>query len=436
MNDLFYERMKDIYLDRYDEFKKKLDEEPIKTFFYNTLKEDKEKITALIDFKIVSSKLNEACAYYEDVQIGKTIVNDLGLIYPQELSATLPAKVLDPKGDVLIVDMCAAPGGKSIDLLNINKEQGLLISNEYEFKRAEALVSNLERIGGASVIITNKDTRTLSEELSGRADYVLLDAPCSGEGMARKNKDIISHYSLNNVLKCATLQKELLDDAYRLLKQGGYLVYSTCTYAKEENEDNVSAFLSKHPDMELLKIDLGEDLYRLNYPKISDKVIRLSPLNNTEGQFIALFKKHGESVPAKVKYLKSVSHKLVESFIKEQLDLDKYYLYELKDRYYLSLRPLYDLKDKVIRYGIYAGELKKNIFLPSHHFYRIASLKDRYKKVLELDDEEYLKYRKGQSIFKDVSNGYWALFYKGEPFSFTKVVNKELKNKYPKGLRY
>lgn len=436
INDLFSKRMQDLLGDRYDDFIETLKEKPIRSIYYNTLKASKDVIRTFLDFPVEDSGLNPECDYYETDQIGKTVANDLGLIYPQELSASLPALVLAPKGKKLIVDMCSAPGGKSIDLLNINREEGLLISNEFDYKRASVLISNLERIGAAQVIVTNKDTKSLSRILKGQANYVLLDAPCSGEGMIRKNPLIMENYGLGNIQKCAALQKELLDDAYAMLKDGGYLVYSTCTYAKEENEDNVAYFLAKYPDMSLLPITNFDYQGSKEYPW-GDKVARFTPLDGTEGQFMALFCKHQESSAGRLKYLRTVEQPIVKKFIDDQLDISDYYLYCFDDRYFISLSPLIDLGDRVMRYGIFAGTLKKQVFIPEHHFYRANILKDHYRKVVNLSDEEFTACRQGLSIFRSgLASGYYALFYRGFPFSFAKCTDGELKNKYPKGLRY
>lgn len=437
VNALFSKRMQELMGERYEDFIKTLDQKAIRSLYYNTLKADKNTIRSFLDFPVMGSRFNPDCDYYDTDQIGKTIANDLGLIYPQELSASLPALVLAPKGNKLIVDMCSAPGGKSINLLNIDHEEGLLVSNEFDYKRASVLVSNLERIGAGNVIITNKDTSSLAEILQGQADYVLLDAPCSGEGMIRKNPSVLDNYGLGNIQKCAALQKNLLDDAYTMLKDGGYMVYSTCTYAKEENEDNVAYFLAKHPDMSLLPIDKFPD-HGSNFYSWGSAVARFTPLDQTEGQFMALFCKHQSAASFKpLRYLKTSDQPLVKKFIADQLDIDDYYLYCFNDRYYLSLRPLIDLGDHVIRYGIFVGTLKKQIFIPEHHFYRANILKDHYRKVIEITDDEFSAYRQGLSIYRwDLPNGYYALFYHGYPFSFSKCSDGELKNKYPKGLRY
>jgi len=183
----------------------------------------------------------------------------------------------------------------------------------------------------------------LGEQLEGTADIVILDAPCSGEGMIRKYPEIVETYSLENIRKLSELQKELLEDAYRILKRGGRLVYSTCTYAFEEDERQIADFLTAHPDMSLLPMK-QRGSSRL------EGTVKLSPLDGTEGQFYCLMKKDGKQDTKHIKELKTVQNRLVEDFIRDNLDLDEYFLYSLRDQFYLSLRSMPDLKKNVIRY--------------------------------------------------------------------------------------
>lgn len=432
----FYKRMEEYLGDEFPRFKELMALPHHQSIFLNTLKGPKQFLLREVDFEIEPSDYNPFNYYMKHDSIGKTYQNDLGLFYPQEMSASIPAQVLNPKKGSLVVDMCSAPGGKSINLANILEDDGLLISNEYEYKRATILVSNLERMGISNVIVTNKNGNDLAKCLKGMADYVLLDAPCSGEGMIRKQPSILEEYSLANIELCHHRSLELIENAYDILKQGGEMVYSTCTYAIEENEAVIYEFLKKHPDMELLDIDHSYPRRGLAYEDLdSSKMVRFTPLDKTEGQFIAKLKKHGESESIKFKYKKTISSKIIEKFIKDQLDLDEYYIYEQNDKYYLALQALPDLGRNVLRYGIALGEIRKNNFFPEHHFYRSNILNQHMLHIIDINDEEYAKLISGNSIFRDVPNGYYALTYKHYPLSFTKVSNGECKNKYPKGLR-
>lgn len=426
METLFYERLKEYFKDDYDLVLEKLKSESKKSFFINGIKANSDVILKMIDFNYQKT-INPKVYYYDDeVSIGKTKVYELGLIYPQELSASLPALIADTSDVHLAIDLASAPGGKTINILNRLIDNALLIANEIDYKRAQVLVSNLERLGFSNVIITNKKTSDF-HHLDGSVDLVILDAPCSGEGMIKKYPEIIKEYSLANINQCAKRQSEILEDAYRLLKKGGQLIYSTCTFAYEEDEKQVQDFLKRHRDMKLKKFKIADKEY--------EGMAKFTFLDDMEGQFMAYMIKEEEGEARQVKYKKTVSNKLVEDFIKDNLNLDNYYLYEQNGHYYLSLQALIDLKDHVLRYAIYLGDIIKNRFEPSHHLYRAIALKDSYKNVYHLSEEEYDAYVKGLELDADVKNGYYALFYKDMQFAYGKASNGKIKNKYPKGLR-
>jgi len=278
------------------------------------------------------------------------------------------------------------------------------------------------------VIITNKQTSDLAKQLEGFADLVILDAPCSGEGMIRKYPEILDEYSINNINSLADIQANLLEDAYKILNNGGQLLYSTCTYAFEEDENQIINFLNKHEDMELVNIDMKSS-------STLNGTVKLSPLNNTEGQFICLMKKKGTKVNNSYKYLKTVKEKLVDDFISDNLMLEDYYLYKINDKYFLSLRPLIDMKYNTLKYGIFIGEIKNKRFEPNHNLYRANSLKGKYKYVYDLNDEEYDIYISGNELKANIDSHYYLLTYKNVSLGFGKASNGVIKNKYPKGLR-
>ena len=234
--------------------------------------------------------------------------------------------------------------------------------------------------------------------------------------MIRKYPEILDTYSIANILSIAEVQKNLLDDAYKLLNEGGQLVYSTCTFAFEEDEDQVNKFLNKYKDMKLVG-----DCKKLSF------------LDDCEGQFMVLLKKDGSLVNKKYRLKKTTNNKVVASFIKDNIDIDEYYLYSHDNNYYLSLMPMPDLDRGIVRAGIYLGEVKKDRFEPSYNLYRSNILKFKYK--YDLNDDEYNKFIKGESLQVNLSNHYYQVTYKGFPLAYGKCSNNELKNKYPKGLR-
>ena len=428
MNDSFEDRVRSYFPEDWDLFLKKMKESCSQALFLNTKKADREQIISLIDFPLKSSSFTKDSFYYETESIGKSKPYELGLIYPQEIAASLTSAFINDEKIRTVVDMCAAPGGKTINIMNRLSDQVLCVSNDMNHERALTLSSNLERLGLDNTIITNKETSVLSQQLCGWADLVILDAPCSGEGMIRKYPEILDTYSLSNIRVLASTQSQLLEDAYEILRCGGYLIYSTCTFAFEEDEDQVLSFLEKHPDMSLVPIEMP------SYSLLKGTV-KLSFQNETEGQFFALMKKEGNEERRKIKELKTISDKSADEFIRKNLDLDGYYLYKYNEHFYLSLRPLPDLKSNIIRYGIYLGDAIKNRFEPSHSLYRANSLIGKFRYVYDVNDEEYEQFISGNELKIGKEANYYLITYRGLSLGFGKCSNGILKNKYPKGLR-
>ena len=428
MKELFYQRCRDYFPDDYIKFIELLKQPCTQGFFLNTRKASREKILSLIDFPYSASNLSEESFYHECDNIGKTKAYELGLIYPQEIAASLSTRYIDQNDIHLIVDMCSAPGGKTINVLNRIDNNCICICNDVSHNRALILSSNLERLGLDNVVVTNKKCDQLAEQLYNKADLVILDSPCSGEGMIRKYPEILDDYSLNNIVNLAQIQKGLLENAYDMVKEGGTLIYSTCTYAFEEDELQIKSFLEKHDDMKLIPVELKSS-------STLSGTVKLSPLNNTEGQFFAIMRKTGSDQNTNTKYLKTAKEKIVEDFIKQNFDFDNYYLYKYKDHFYLSLIPLPDLGNNVIKYGIYLGDIVNKRFEPNHNLYRANSLIGHYRYTYELNDEQYDMFISGNEIKADLSNNYYLITYKGLSLGFGKCSNNTIKNKYPKGLR-
>ena len=428
MNRVFEDRAKLYFKENSEKFIEELSKPCTQGFFLNTKKATKEEIFDVIDFEYKKSELTDSSFYHNCDSIGKSKAYELGLIYPQEIAASLSSKYINTTNIKTIVDLCAAPGGKSINVLNRVNEDTILVSNDYNHQRCMILSSNLERLGLDNVIVTNKKVNNLADQLENYADLVILDAPCSGEGMIRKYPEILDEYSLDNINELSKLQSELLEDAYRILKGNGQLLYSTCTYAFEEDEQQITNFLNKHSDMHLVKIG---DMHSSTL----EGTIKISPLDNTEGQFICLMVKDSNSEKSSFKYLKNIKEKLVDDFIINNLDISDYYLYKHNDHYYLSLNPLIDLDSNVMRYGIYVGDIVNKRFEPSHNLYRSNSLRKYFRYVYDLNDEEYDKYINGNEIRINKENGYYLTTYKNISLGYGKCSNGQLKNKYPKGLR-
>ncbi|MBO4358392.1 MAG: hypothetical protein J5796_01170 [Erysipelotrichaceae bacterium] len=426
--ELFEQRTKEYFGDDHAEYLESLKEPCHQGFFLNTNKAERQDILDLVDFPYEESTYDESSFSHSYDNIGKTIAYDLGLIYPQDTASSLTTKYIDTENVKTVVDMCAAPGGKTINILNRLPKDVLCIANDVNHSRALIMSQNLERPGLDNVIITNKDCSVLADQLENFADIVVLDAPCSGEGIVRKYPEVFDSYSLERINQLADIQKQLLEDAYKILKGNGQLVYSTCTYSFEEDEDQISSFLETHSDMYIVKIDLK------SHSRL-EGTVKLSPLEGTEGQFFCIMRKNDVDQESDISYLKTVTDKTLEKFISENLDLEEYYLYRYRDTYYMSLMPLPDLGSNIIRYGIKVGEMKNKRFELDHDFYRANSLKGHYRHVYELNENELARYVEGYELKADLKDAYYLLTYRNNSIGFAKCVNGTLKNKYPKGLR-
>ena len=250
----FKERMKKLLKEEFEDFLKTLEQPPIKAYRINTEKisvDDFSKISPFGDNKI---PYVDNGFYLEYDKVGNHPYHHAGMIYVQEPSAMAPVEAIEINENWNVLDMCAAPGGKSTQIKNKLGENGVLVSNEIVMNRCKTLTGNIERLGLKNCVTTCMDTHRLAKTFPSTFDMIMVDAPCSGEGMFRKEMAAIDCWSEENVKMCAQRQNEILDNAVVCLKKGGYIVYSTCTYSLEENEMVVDAFLNKHTDFEIVPV--------------------------------------------------------------------------------------------------------------------------------------------------------------------------------------
>ena len=452
--DVFLEKMKSLLNDDFDAFVKSMDEPAFKGVRINTLKCDKEKLLQKFPYKLTQTPFYKDGYYIDsDVShIGTHPYHHAGAIYMQEPSAMSAVAMLSVEKGDRVLDLCAAPGSKTTQIASQLCGTGLLWSNEIVRSRASVLVSNLERCGVKNAVVSSTSPEVLCPALEGFFDKILVDAPCSGEGMFRKDEDAKKEWSQQHVLSCANRQLMILNSAKTALKAGGVLVYSTCTYSKEENEDVITKFLAENPEFEL--VDSGETfgVDTLKYAK------RIFPMNGGEGHFAAkLYKRRladGE-VPIsndnkkKKKTYKNVFTKAKQEayeFLQTVFDKSEYEnLYSIGDRVYALTDAHKELFDYcidfkalcVIKTGVEVlSDLGKR-FEPCHNAFT-ACRKENAKNVvnLDIDDERLYKFLHGEEISIDNSaKGYTLLCVEDVPLSFGKASNGVLKNKYPKGLR-
>lgn len=422
--EMYFSRIKAMLKEEYDAYIASLSRPLYRGLRINTKKASLEEFHHL-------SKPSRFCkeSYYVDSPLGNHPYHICGCFYLQEPSASSAVEILDVQEDDYVLDLCAAPGGKSTQIASRLKN-GYIVSNEIDAKRAQILLSNMERLGVKNMAVTNTSVDQLCKVFDSCFDKILVDAPCSGEGMIKKHDVALKNWSLENIHLCASRQKEILDHAYRMLRPGGILVYSTCTYALEEDEEVVQYFLSKYEDMEL--VDPCVDWGRAGFNGL--QVRRIFPMDGGEGHFIAKFHKKGNE-GKKIRTLKSAKvDKMTEKFLKEQLEILPKYFYVKNDKVYGMDVPFVDFKKvKVLRQGVYLGDLVKQRFEPAHAMYMTADF--RYKKKIDFSLEEMDRFMHGEVVPKVCEKGYVACCYKQHPFGFGKSDGNQIKNKIPKGLR-
>lgn len=439
MDTIFLQRMKELLKDQYDDFINALQLEPIKGFYLNPLKKDVLKY--LNNDYITKHPYIEDGYYfdYTNYRLGKLPYFNCGLYYIQEPSAMVVGSLLDIQKDDYVLDMCGAPGGKTCYIASRLSKQGLMIANDINHLRSTILSQNVERFGLQNTIVTNCDPVKLPTVFTNYFDKIILDAPCSGEGMFRKLEQAVDTWSLEKVQECAYIQKQLLDAAYTMLKPDGILVYSTCTYSLEENEENVNYCINEL-QMKSICIPKQEGMsFGIN----NKDVVRLYPhINHGEGQFIALLKKEDQCSPSKVTTLKAnctnEQYTLVKKFYQENLTIHvPPYLYASNNHIY-AIQPHFPLMNKIriVKNGLYLGECKKGRFEPSLSL-ALTLTKESVKRYYEfsVDDKEIEQYLQGQTLVGYQEKGYGVLFVDGYPLSFYKESNQQVKNLYPKGLR-
>lgn len=471
----FEKKMKAFLGNEWDDFLYSYDNNRFQALRFNTLKvqSPEERMRILKVLGISSDKrvswADEAYYFDENVRPGKHPYHEMGLYYIQEPSAMSAAALLAPKPGMRVLDLCAAPGGKSTQLATYLGDSGLLVSNEINTQRSRILSQNIERMGIKNAIVTNEDSFVLASHFPGFFNAIQVDAPCSGEGMFRKLPEAIEQWSMENVAICAARQKEILDNAAVMLKPGGVIVYSTCTFSKEENEDVIEYFLERHPDFTLEEMerfwphkvdgeghfvaklvrrgsvnefDAGYDVCEDSCNKVEDtglKVDRKTKKNKNSKN------RKNETKPA----LTKENMKLLSEFLDETISEDVA-AWIKNSRLVMFGEQLYRLPDmevdikglKVQRAGLHIGEFKKQRFEPSHSLALALKLNDAKNLVkLTCDNPQTIGFFNGQSVVlsdeqtAECKKGWALVCVDGYTAGWGKVNGTQVKNHYPKGLR-
>lgn len=442
----FENRMKNLLDEDYFEFEKAISEPSVRAFRINTKKISEENFLIINPFGGEKIPFADNAYYFDFDGIGNHPYHHAGMIYIQEPAAMSVAASLEVKPDWKILDLCAAPGGKSGQVAD-RLENGVLVSNEIIPSRCKILTGNMERLGYKNVVTTCADSKRISSLFGEEFDLVIVDAPCSGEGMFRKDENAIEEWSEANVKMCAERQKEILDNIKSLVKDGGYLLYSTCTFSLEENEMQVDDFLYNNSDFEIIPVienvknHTADGIFfegcqteninfcRRFYPHIS----------KGEGQFIALMKRNGGSgIEAKRKNaledIPKSEQKTVFEFLDDTLiSYDKKSVKKYKENI-VYFEPDFDVPNGIaFSCGVTIGTVKKNYIQPHHQFF--MAMGNDFKRKIELTVSEADSYLKGNTIPCSCENGWAAVMVDGCTLGGAKCVNGTAKNHYPKGLR-
>lgn len=409
--------------------------------------------------------------YYGKIS-GRDIAQISGAIYSQEPSAQGVAALADPQPGMRVLDLCAAPGGKTTQLAGLLNGTGLLVANEIDRQRVKILSENVERFGYDNVVVINHDPDSLAKVLPQFFDLIVIDAPCSGEGMFRKDPDAIGYWSPEYVRQCQERQRIILQAALKMLRSDGQIVYSTCTFAPEEDEANIDWLLENYPALSVVPapknwtgVDQGRPEWGHHNPALKE-TLRFWPQNlQGEGHFMAKLQASGLVVapeqmsatasasknqrrqnkkPTKVTttYLTKAQQQLLQKFVTQTYDQEPDWMQKTllvqKDQLFAIPAELADIEGlRYVRRGLWLGEFKKNRFVPNHALI-MATERQQLRCAIELSEAEQQLYLHGDVVRLnvDLAKGWYGVSYQQQLFSWGYLVDHTLKNFYPKGLRF
>lgn len=431
----FLSRMERILGDRYADFLASLDQPLEKAIYVNQNKISVEDFCKICDFSLEKIPYETAGFYVDGEKRGRHPLHHAGAFYIQEPNAMFTVNAHKFRGDELVLDLCAAPGGKTIQLAN-RIPNGTLVSNEYVAARSKILFSNVERMGLRNVIITNDTPENLARAYANTFDVVLVDAPCSGEGMFRRGADVVDEWNTGVNIRCRERQIEIVDHADQTLKTGGYMIYSTCTYSLEENEEVVRYIID----------NLGYELIDIEYNTargvmIDDEheysnCIRLYPHESRgEGQFVAVLRKVSENDIVPAGTLKMSNSNIANQEIRKIVDADLNIRETNGKIYHINNEMLIKKNVNYITKGVLLGEIQKGRFEPHHNLFTAFGKCCFNTLNYTFDSKEVAKYLRGDTVDAELSDGYGCIMVNGCPLGGFKVSAGRFKNHYPKGLR-
>lgn len=441
----FLEEMRAMLGGEFKDYLKCMEQPHMRGIRVNTLKFDPESVPALgLPIEPCDFARNGFYLLGEK-SVGHSPWHHAGAFYSQEPSAMSAVTVLDPQPGERVLDMCAAPGGKSTQIAAVLQGRGLLWSNEVVRKRAQILLSNIERMGVRNGVVSSARPDLLARQLAGYFDKVLVDAPCSGEGMFRRDDTAIAEWSREHSAACAVRQLAILESAADCVREGGVLVYSTCTFSFCENEDVAAAFLECRPDFSIE--DSGVTFGRPGFNR-SDRFDltrcrRIFPMDGGEGHFVARFRKSGGGEACSLydveRGRQTDGEKRAAALYAECFAFDPYGIVtQIGESCYLLPPDMPDTRGLgVLRGGVLLGDVMKNRVEPAHALFMAAKTEECRRCVrLSPDDPRLTAFLHGEEIeVSDGLKGFAAVACGNTVTGFGKCSGGRLKNRYPKGLR-
>lgn len=477
----FTERMQALLGNDFEAYLQSFDSPRVAGLRVNTSKITPQEFATIAPFEVIPIPWTTDGFYVSvDVRPAKHPLYHAGLYYLQEPSAMAPAQVLAPKPGDRVLDVCAAPGGKTLQLANAVGDFGVVVSNDISATRLQAVVRNVELFGLKNVIITASELKTFGSKHENFYDSVLLDAPCSGEGMFRKDTAMLNHWKPESPHEYSAIQKSLIADVDYVLKEGGHLVYSTCTFSPEENEDVIAHGLGLNPDWHVVPIK--RDKFAPGIVREGNQALmgtaRLYPFNlEGEGHFVAHLQKGGsgqesgdreaqreaQSETGTEMQVQAHEHQGKSQGAKSAVaNLEAAYPKELAEFMAAVLNPpgpddfrskgalrlhgdkllidpvaVPDLQGiRVIRRGWYLGDMVKGRFEPAQSF-AMGLKKHQIKNhiTFDLDDTNAVRYLKCESLPTELPNGWYVVCLGEFPLGWAKVAGGQFKNKYPAAWR-
>ena len=483
----YTDRMRTLLGDEYPAFEASYNDSRYYALRINPLKVDKADIEGILSDIGADRGANvpwcEEGYYYDkdSCQAGRSPYHDAGAYYIQEPSAMSVISAMDPKPGERICDLCAAPGGKTTHIAGRMMGEGILVANEIVPDRARILARNVERMGVTNCVVTNASPQDMALRFPGYFHKVCVDAPCSGEGMFRKDEDATGEWSLSAVDMCADRQAEILDAAADMVMPGGVIIYSTCTFEPAENERAITGFISRHPDWHIADTGLASIPTRgraewADGCAEAGLTTRIWPhISHGEGHFIArlirdgyiatagigdrtLFSgpnskrkaRNGDFGKRNMSLCDEVSRFLHTELKLEALSPSPERIYETSDSVFM-LPDGFDAKRlngiKVIRPGLELVNMKKNRLEPAHALAMSVSKNEIYNICNLTMDEAYMflrgetfvpstaPVRNGEENGNAVTGGWVIASINGVSMGWGKLTGVTLKNHYPKGLR-